>query len=386
MNDIYNNLRDTKIIFCLNFVSVKNVLTYVEFLKLFKNYAVVINITENNQTNTICEIFKINSIINYAITYYDDFSIIYNLPQKIKLNCDYVAIISQINGHTLNFFKNYFIQSIISLKHSNVGILTCELIKKYNKIFYANNDNFICKYDIFSNVTKLQEKFQNITPNILLGYSCYESNMVISNTYKYGSFNNKLPSNFNVAHYKFLNNLNTTNNDAILNFLKNKNDLYLVEKIPFEFEPNNYKLINHDLMHLNDNELINQYLTEGIYENRKYIIELPEDFNPKVYKLLNKKLENFDENNLEYHYLCEGIYENLCYKSDDLLDLTECDISLDIKNSVIFINGDSFITHTSLFLYNFVLYLKNNNPPAHHLSIQVLLGKTVYPLALNLPK
>ena len=66
--------------------------------------------------------------------------------------------------------------------------------------------------------------------------------------------------------------------------------------LPKDFNLYFYKIINKDLIHLNDQELINHYLTKGINEGRSYKYNLLHDFdtdsNTNSYKILNNYLEN----------------------------------------------------------------------------------------------
>jgi len=68
---------------------------------------------------------------------------------------------------------------------------------------------------------------------------------------------------------------------------------------------------------MNELEATNNYLRDGITENRQYkYTSLPNDFDPKTYIELNDDLKNMNELEATNHYLRHGITENRKYKCD----------------------------------------------------------------------
>jgi hypothetical protein len=128
----------------------------------------------------------------------------------------------------------------------------------------------------------------------------------------------KLPQDFNPYHYKLLNNdLSNMNDNQLkyhyINYGIYENRTYIIN-LPKDFNPSDYKLLNNDLSHMNDDELKYHYINYGIYENRIYKTNLPEDFNLYHYKLSNNDLSHMNDDELKYHYINYGIYENRIYK------------------------------------------------------------------------
>jgi hypothetical protein len=85
-------------------------------------------------------------------------------------------------------------------------------------------------------------------------------------------------------------------------------------KLPDDFDPIIYKNLNSDLVHLNNEELINHYINYGINEKRIYKSKLPKDFDAKKYKKLNPDLVHLNKKELIEHYLNYGINEKRIYK------------------------------------------------------------------------
>ena len=44
-----------------------------------------------------------------------------------------------------------------------------------------------------------------------------------------------------------------------------------IYKLPLDFFPQRYRELNNDLIHLNDNEITNHFIVHGVREDRKYI-------------------------------------------------------------------------------------------------------------------
>jgi arsenate reductase-like glutaredoxin family protein len=78
--------------------------------------------------------------------------------------------------------------------------------------------------------------------------------------------------------------------------------------LPEDFDLNVYKNLNSDLNELNNEELINHYLTNGINEDRPYTYNLPKDFDLDSYKKLNKDLKDLNDNEIINHYLNDLLF------------------------------------------------------------------------------
>ena len=85
-------------------------------------------------------------------------------------------------------------------------------------------------------------------------------------------------------------------------------------KLPNDFDVKSYKVLNSDLKNLNDTQLKNHYLINGIKEGRPYKHNLPKDFDVKSYKTLNNDLKDLNDTQLKNHYLINGIKEGRPYK------------------------------------------------------------------------
>ena len=127
-----------------------------------------------------------------------------------------------------------------------------------------------------------------------------------------------IPEDFNTNIYKLLNNdLIHLNDEELINhyLIHSINEKRLYKKnIPEDFNVNNYKVLNCDLNNLNDEELIKHYLNHGFNEGRLYKKNIPEDFNVNNYRYFNEDLYNFNDEELIEHYLLHGIYEIRPYK------------------------------------------------------------------------
>jgi len=93
-----------------------------------------------------------------------------------------------------------------------------------------------------------------------------------------------------------------------------------MDKIPNDFDWEQYIKLNIDLTQYIKNEAIDHFLKYGINENRLYKIDynqLPSDFDWKTYLELNKDLTSFNtESSALNHYLTHGIKEKRIYKKN----------------------------------------------------------------------
>jgi len=72
---------------------------------------------------------------------------------------------------------------------------------------------------------------------------------------------------------KYKNNNKKYNNTILPEFMRNKlevNGLLYLFDIPNDFNTLKYKILNHDLNHLNEEELIKHWVNYGKNENREY--------------------------------------------------------------------------------------------------------------------
>lgn len=199
----------------------------------------------------------------------------------------------------------------------------------------------------------------------------------------------KLPNNFNLYIYKLLNtDLNNMNNDELIehylnngvnekrNYLIELPDSTLINKLPYDFNIDEYKLLNNDLIELNNIELINHYLIYGINELRLYKIIIPIDFNLDIYRKIYNDIENLDDKDLKIHYFKYGFIERRLYnmpynfeKNDYNLekinDYIENENNENIKNKINYIDGIVWINSIkSIYKKNkFKNILNNINIP-----------------------
>ena len=89
-----------------------------------------------------------------------------------------------------------------------------------------------------------------------------------------------------------------------------------MNNLPDNFDWKNYLILNTDLNFTTEEETKMHYLTHGINENRKYILDfLPEDFNWQNYLELNPDIAKkcSDKYNAINHYIKYGKNENRKY-------------------------------------------------------------------------
>jgi len=183
--------------------------------------------------------------------------------------------------------------------------------------------------------------------------------------------NINLSNDFNASDYKLLNNdLSNMNDEELINHYITQgiyeNRLYKIN-LPNDFNVYDYKLLNNDLSNMNDEELINHYIISGIYENRLYKINLPNDFNVHAYKLLNNDLSNMNNEELINHYIISGIYENRLYKIKSTYTNSNFDNINIAKNHYYKLNNFneseniSKINYFELYFNDINIYINSNN-------------------------
>ena len=88
-----------------------------------------------------------------------------------------------------------------------------------------------------------------------------------------------------------------------------------MDKLPQDFNWKNYLVLNVDLKFTTEEECIKHFLHHGIFENRKYLLNIPEDFNWKTYLDLNADLLQTCNNKYSAinHYIKYGKKEKRKY-------------------------------------------------------------------------
>jgi hypothetical protein len=193
---------------------------------------------------------------------------------------------------------------------------------------------------------------------------------------------------FNPTHYKILNIdlIKMNKHDLLIHF---KNHGYYEKRKSFISDLNTQKIItenfitdydfisshylelNSDLHNLSHFELIKHYCVHGINENRSTHIN-DTTINPSHYRLLNPDLNNMDLKKLIDHHNNYGKYENRLTHIPNFDDLNPI-----IGNCVIFINHCSELSGAPIFLYDFVLYLQENNMFENILLVDVTYNQKV---------
>lgn len=84
--------------------------------------------------------------------------------------------------------------------------------------------------------------------------------------------------------------------------------------LPRNFDCKEYKFLNPDLNHFDDQQLIQHYLLQGVKESRQYTFKLPSDFDCEDYRFLNPDLIHLNDQQLKEHYVLYGTKENRYYK------------------------------------------------------------------------
>ena len=279
------------------------------------------------------------------------------------------------------FFHYYYIgeekKDIIFKKEEINFFEQEENYKKYIDLYKNHDwDKYLNIYQDLKN-SGIKTNFECFTHYITYGIS--EGRQI----YKKGIINNNFDINsfdydFFMIMNEHLKNINTKE-DAI-NYLKNIDNDSL-DKIIYTTKQKDLYEKNHWVKYINNyddlkknikNEIdgFKHYLFYGINENRKIFdknninINMPLDFNLNIYYYLYEDLHILDENNLINHYILDGIYENRSYKIN--LDI-KLDINLDINNNDKNINKIIDL----LFIFNLInldfiknnynFYLKDNN-------------------------
>ena len=158
------------------------------------------------------------------------------------------------------------------------------------------------------------------------------------------------------------------------------------------YNPTHYKILNIDLQYLTKSELLNHFKNFGYYEKKccyiknkethKYITEYCDfdiEFNSQHYKHYNPELSELTSLELLKHYNLVGKHQNKTAFNKTL----EIDYMVDtenplVGNCVIFINNSHEVNDETMFLYNYVLYLQDNNIHDNILILDVIFNSDLF--------
>jgi len=290
-------------------------------------------------------IFKISSVTSivydiHKINSKDENFFRYNYKEKL------FELPIHINHYQINAVKTYLKRKLRENIGQQLGTIRPAsdffyYIKSYNDI----KRNIMDKYIEPINKILNQKKDHIIDDNDLLNIFCINNNIYIyeCNTYEllYDMLNNntlryckaseiceKLLDNFNTTNYRIMNNdiKHYTNRELIMHYLlygKNENREYKCKNLPDDFNSEIYISINRDLCNYNELDAKIHYEKHGFYENRKYkyeFVNIPDDFNAKIYTSINRDLCNFNEIEAKIHYDNHGYYEKRKYKFVNIPD------------------------------------------------------------------
>ncbi len=176
--------------------------------------------------------------------------------------------------------------------------------------------------------------FCEIYSSGIVGDGHYEKNFPIENYYYKKDLKKVLPYDFNFENYKMLNNLskNMKRKDVIKHYLKvgkklnlsyiseeNKNDYLPV------FDIDGYRLNNSDLKHLNDEELIKHWNTCGKFENRRFTNDkIPDDFDFDFYRSIYEDISSYDNDMVKCHWINHGKFEDRIYNLNIIKNDKNC--------------------------------------------------------------
>lgn len=117
-------------------------------------------------------------------------------------------------------------------------------------------------------------------------------------------------------NYKYFlyNSFNIFYDNEIINYNYNIFEKYHLILFPNDFNILFYKILNKDLSHMNNEDLIYHYIIHGNKENRIYKYNLPDGFDISLYKLLNNDLSHMSDEDALKHYIKYGKDEKRKFK------------------------------------------------------------------------
>lgn len=196
-----------------------------------------------------------------------------------------------------------------------------------------------------------------------------------------------LPYDFDVNAYRILNNdlVSLNNEELIEHYLKNgiNEGREYKYNLPDDFDVKSYKDLNSDIENLTNDELIKHYLYYGVNEGRQYKYNLPEDFDVDSYRNLNSDLNELNDNELIKHYIYHGINEERQYKYnlpndfspdiyktfyDDIINLTDNEL----KNHYFFYGFNERRLYNLPYNFDYNIYRKLNDDLKHLNKLELI--------------
>jgi hypothetical protein len=259
---------------------------------------------------------------------------------------DYDMIVNKIKDLIITILKKNDCDTLIGFKeirfYDNLSYLDyfIELFPNTKIIIHLRNDILKqSKSDFYIEHGYSIEYLNSYNKQL---YDYYENN-------KHISYLSTFENMFNFKELKkifgFIGCFNSFNTDKIKHILNNKYDeIYwrYNDLLPKDFNVDEYKKLNPDLLHMISYDLKKHYIEHGIDENRKYKennikkeqnictnpiltdnnnnnnnntqINLPYDFNTEMYKKLNSDIDTYTDKELKEHYILYGRNENKPYK------------------------------------------------------------------------
>ena len=380
----------------------------------------------------IQKLFKISiyghSIENFDYNFYkENYSDVYNLTNSELL--EHFIHIGQYEGRKFNKYSYNILPQYYKEKLESIGLLQFFDIPEDFDIYYYKLHNKDLKDLPIINII-----FHYINNGLYEGrqYKINHDNYNLNNYYlKLLKINKELPVDFNIYSYILLNNKYTTHGyiGAIYDYLKstkkeeyNKSKLdekianldldifkringlndyndntlliqkYLNEnskiyKIPSDFNYENYKKFNKDLIKFNNAQLEEHYILHGINERRIY--KLPDDFNPTLYRSFYKDLKNLTDEKITDHYIRTGHSEGRIYNIpkdfdpnmykkiyDDVSNLSDTKIkehymNYGIKEGRLYKTPDDFNPFKYKLIYKDLENLSEDQLKEHYLVIGI---------------
>lgn len=251
--------------------------------------------------------------------------------------------------HSLERIFGYIIyaqkKQIIHPKHSVIKIINQKSdIGHFNLVIMSNNECYIEEYiNTYGRILETHEKYLLIQWLHLDGP--------------------------NFQKYQFLDDNTIIQNDHYYWELSSKTNEIVKNSMPKDFNYIEYLKHNPDLISgglISEHACIMHYGFFGHKENRIYsnsILsnKLPKNFNPKIYKILNLDLSDLSDEEASKHYVFHGITEHRRYTTNvsDEKILKAYNITYDktydkYKNRcIVFINHETSLTGAPIFLRTF---------------------------------
>lgn len=162
------------------------------------------------------------------------------------------------------------------------------------------------------------------------------------------------------------------------------------------YNPTHYKILNMELQTLSKPELLNHFRNFGFYDKKqcfiknrymqKYITEYCDfdiEFYSKHYSYLNPELSQLSNLDLLKHYITIGKQQNksaFIKNTNDNYEFHNKQNSSNplVGNCVIFINSSHEVNDETIFLYQYVIYLQENNVYDNVLILDIIYNDELY--------